>query len=80
MAWADYMRKLLRPFYVPVPPQDSVPMARLVFSFNNFQPIGVYAESLLYFDFGILARSMAQSTDATGGIGGRLKTKGVGDD
>jgi hypothetical protein len=26
-------------------------MARLVFSFNNFRPIGVYAESLLYFDF-----------------------------
>jgi hypothetical protein len=57
-----------------------VPMASLVFSFNNFRPIGVDAESLLHFDLRILARSMAQVADATGGIGGRLKTKGVGDD
>jgi hypothetical protein len=55
-------------------------MARLVSSFNYFRPIGADVESLLHFDFenpGAVDGAMA---DATGGIGGRLKTKGVGDD
>jgi hypothetical protein len=38
-------------------------MARLVFNFNNFRPIGVDAESLLHFNF--------ENPGAVDGAGGR---------
>jgi hypothetical protein len=56
-------------------------MARLVSSFNYFRPIGADVESLLHFDFeNPGAIGGAGAADATGGLGSRLKTKGVGDD
>ena len=53
----------------------------MVLSVINFQPIGVEAEALLYFDIenpGVIGG--AGAADGRVGPVGRLKAKGVGDD